>query len=69
MVEVKDELQRIHELSHEVNDVNLYKRLQRQHYWPKMAKEAAELQSACLLYREALDKRDSLFIHSAKDWR
>lgn len=44
--------------------------LQRQgYYWQNMAKEAVELQFACLRCQEPLDTRESLFMQSARDWR
>lgn len=48
ITEVKEELQRVHELSCGDNDVSIYRCLKRQgYYWPRTAKEATELQSAC----------------------
>lgn len=45
MVKATEELKHVHVLSCGDNDINLYKRLQRQgYYWLKMSKDSTDLQ-------------------------
>lgn len=60
-VEGKATLQRVHDLSCGDNDISLYRHLYRQgYYWPKMFKEATELQRSCTKCRESLDVGEPL---------
>lgn len=54
-VDVKEELQCVHDLSSGDNDIKLYRRLQKQgHYWAQMFKEATDLQKSCAKCQEFL---------------
>lgn len=64
----KQELQQIHDVSCGDNNISLYKRLQMEGYWPKMAKEADDFQRSYTRCQESLDVGEYLFTQEGRDW-
>lgn len=65
LVEAEEELHRAHEISCGNDDVNLYRQLQKKlYYWPKMAKDASEIQKGCLQYKSISMRKESLCLRS-----
>ena len=68
--EAKEKLKHIHELVCGKEGPKLSQRLQRiGYYWPKIIKEAAELQNSCQNCKFIFDSAESIMVTEISDWR
>ena len=69
--EAKRKLIEVHEKTCEGGGgISLYRRLQRfGYYWPNMSREAADLQSQCLICQHQHDNEEVYTTFASTDWR